>query len=566
MRELREYFHRIQGRLVLAFAIVITGTIVIWYFGWLSMSQLTDQVSGRMDELYKSLDMGSRLESAILSEMVSGEHYVASGDTVSRSGLHDAEVPDLLQSYSRLAGLDEKDREELSQIASLHLRLLREYGQAAVERDRGQMAAAIARVNGVQQAAAELKALLRSLNASQSMRVQSAALQVEQDAVHRQIALIFVLLLTTAGGVLFVVRMISAINRPLRRLVEVADQFGHGDLSVRIDGAMPSEFKVLAGAFGSMGERLREVVGQTMSTADKIGSSATNLSSISEEVAASSGEVANAMVEITSGAEAQASGLRTVDAALGQIRLRATEVSGTANELRDLSDQIRGLAAHRREDVGRAARTLLEVREVVTAAGHEVADLDAASQQITGFAETIQALAAQTNLLALNAAIGAARAGEHGRGFAVVADEVRKLADASASAADEVAASVDHIRKELQDVVETIELGTGKVAGVEDISRAVESAFEEIIEAVARVQGAAERVGSAAVANEEAVTTVETTVAGVGSTAENYAASAEEVSAAAEEQSAATQEMSAASMEMLAAADELKKLVQGFRI
>src|SRR5512146_549296 len=110
MRELREYFHRIQGRLVLAFGIVITGTIVIWWFGWLSMSQLTDEVSGRMDQLHKSLDMGSRLESAILSEMLSGEHYVASGDTVSRSGLTNTDVSELIRSYSTLAGIDANDR------------------------------------------------------------------------------------------------------------------------------------------------------------------------------------------------------------------------------------------------------------------------------------------------------------------------------------------------------------------------------------------------------------------------------------------------------------------------
>ena len=320
MRELREYFHRIQGRLVLAFGIVITGTIVIWWFGMLSMSQLTDEVSARMDQLHKSLDMGSRLESTILSEMLSGEHYVATGDTVSRNNAGETDVPELLRSYATLPGIDAKDSQQLAEITNLHNRLQQEYAQAIADRDRGDMAAAIARLNGVQQVAGELKALLRSLNGSQSLRVENAARQVEKDAMHRQLALMIVLLLTTLGGVLFVLRMIHAINGPLQRLVEIADQFGKGDLSVTMDGAMPSEFRVLAGAFGSMGERLREVVGKTVSTADRIGTSATNLSSISEEVAASSGEVANAMVEITSGAEAQASGLRTVDSALGQIR------------------------------------------------------------------------------------------------------------------------------------------------------------------------------------------------------------------------------------------------------
>ncbi len=568
MRELREYFRRIQGRLVLAFGIVITGTVVIWWFGMLSMSQLTDEISARMDQLHKSLDLGSQLEATVLNQMLAGEHFVASGNpralvTFRSEG---ASARDLLDRYGRLPGFADQNRKQLGRIDVLHARIETEYGRAAVERQAGRTAAAVARLDNAEPLALELKALLRAVNGAQSNRVEGAARQVESDAVRREIALLFVLILTTLGGVIFVLRTVSAIHRPLRRLVDAANRFGEGDLNVRVTGVMPSEFKLLAGAFGSMADRLRTVVGATVDTAQKIGSSATNLSSISEQVAASSGEVANAMVEITAGAEAQASGLRTVDAALGEIRSRATEVSETALHLRRLSEQIGTIAGARRKEVAIAARTLLEVRNVVTAAGKEVSELDTASRQITTFAATIQAIARQTNLLALNAAIEAARAGQHGRGFAVVADEVGKLANASARAADEVAGSVSHIRKELQDVIETMQQGTSKVEGVEEVSRAVELAFDEIIAAVAEIHDAAERVGEAAVSNEDAVATVEKTVSSVGSTSESYAASAEEVSAAAQEQSAATQEMSAASLEMLHSAEALKQLVQGFQL
>jgi methyl-accepting chemotaxis protein len=358
----------------------------------------------------------------------------------------------------------------------------------------------------------------------------------------------------------------KAINRPLTRLVDAANEFGGGDLNVSVNGRMPEEFRVLAGAFSGMADRFRTVVGETVSTAKKIGASASDLSSISEEVAASSGEVSTAMVDITTGAEEQAAGLRTIDEALDVMQKRAEEMEVTSERVRDLSDQIRTVAQGKRKEIQRALAALLEVQEVVAKSSHEVDQLQQLSERITTFVETIQGIARQTNLLALNAAIEAARAGEHGRGFGVVAEEVRKLADGSARAADEVASTVKFIQKQIGKVVETMSLGSAKVTGVEEMSKGAEAAFEDIVAAVAEVREAAASVAAAAEENQNAVVGVEKTVRQVGQTAESHAASAQQVSAAAEEQSAATEEMSAASVELLQVAEKLKELVSGFRI
>jgi methyl-accepting chemotaxis protein len=323
---------------------------------------------------------------------------------------------------------------------------------------------------------------------------------------------------------------------------------------------------VLAGAFTGMAHQFRTVVGETVSTARRIGASASDLSSISEEVAASSGEVSTAMVGITTGAEEQAAGLRTIDEALSEMQQRAHDMEETSERMRALSEQIRDLAEGKQRDIKRALGTLIEVQDVVRSSGREVDELQQFSERISTFVETIQGIARQTNLLALNAAIEAARAGEHGRGFGVVAEEVRKLADGSARAADEVATTMKFVQKQIGKVVETMSIGSAKVSGVEEVSKGAESAFEEIVAAVVEVRDAAARVAGAADQNQKAVQRVELTVRQVGQTAESHAASAEEVSAAAEEQSAATQEMSAASVELLQAAEKLKEIVSGFRV
>ena len=134
----------------------------------------------------------------------------------------------------------------------------------------------------------------------------------------------------------------------------------------------------------------------------------------------------------------------------------------------ELGDRIRTLAADHRTDVADAGKTLLGIREVVGTSATQVQELARLSEPITAFIDLIRQISSQTNLLALNAAIEAARAGEHGRGFAVVAEEVRRLADSSATAAEDVAKTVQFIRKQVRDVSLDDGGGIGEGAGDRD--------------------------------------------------------------------------------------------------
>jgi methyl-accepting chemotaxis protein len=568
MRNVRAHFNRIQTWLYGAFAMLVAGLFATWLIGALTVNRFVERVSTRVDALHASLDAGQRLQLSILDQIAEGERYLVSADPrgLERFRHLGAQAHGVRTLFNKIEGQSPDERVRLAHIQDLHAQLEVQYSLAHALRDLGRTGEAVGRTES---AAPTLEALtdeIGALSAGEREKVAEVAKGVRREAQERQPVMLGLMLLTIGLSVLLVIRTLGAISRPLERLVLAAEEFGRGDLNVRVDGRMPQEFGVLAGAFTSMADRLRAVVGETVATAEQITASASDLSSISEEVAASSGEVSTAMVGITQGAEQQAEGLVLVNGALDEIRRLAREVSETSERVSGLGEQIRALAEMKRQDIGEALNMLLDVREVVEASGREVKELDEASDRITSFVETIQSIASQTNMLALNAAIEAARAGEHGRGFAVVADEVRKLADASARAAEEVSATVRQVRKEIQHVVKTMERGTTTVRGVERVSMGAETAFEEIILAVDEVREATGRVAGAAGDNLNAVTRVEEAMGTVGATAELHAASAQQVSAASQEQSAATEEMSAAATELLHAAERLRELVSGFKV
>ncbi len=557
----------LRSRVVGGMGLLLGLVFVIALLGVSSIRALDESVSRELELLVESTDLGSGLVSSVASEIRSAEQYlVRQGSGLRLQVIEEGDSAYALQRrYRALRSLTTSDRYIVNQIADNQAKIEVAYAMAHALTDLNRQDEARRYADLARFPSDTLLRDVRALSLAQTSRSIARASDLGRQADQRRQMLwllFFISLLVGGSIVIWTVRM---VDRPLTQLVGAAERFGAGDLRPLRLGAMPTELARLSRAMDDMGGRLRSVVVSVVGEASTIGTSASDFSAMSEELAASSGEISTAMVKIAGSAEQQVKGMEKADALLHSLRQIAEANAKAAARVGELGGRIRELAAHHQADVAAAGQTLLDVKEVVRTSAGQVKELTRLSEPITDFIDLIKQISSQTNLLALNAAIEAARAGEHGRGFAVVAEEVRRLADSSATAAEDVAKTVQFIRNQVREVSHTMEAGSAKVAGVENVAAGAARALEQISTAVSEVHGAAAEVEREAVANRSIVEELGIRTQEVSQAASEHASASEQVTAAAEEQSASTEEMASSAGELLQGATRLTALMQEFK-
>jgi methyl-accepting chemotaxis protein len=532
-----------------------------------SIRSLDQTVDEELALLLESTDLSNGLIASLSAEVRAAEQYLmAPSEKARRRFLEEGDSAYTYQRrYRTLRALTTSDRYIVNKIAANQAELEVGYARAHALADLGRLDDARRQAETARAPSDTLLGDVRALALAQTNRSMVRATDIRREAQQRRSLLWLLLFVSLAVGAGTSIQTVRWVDLPLRRLVGAADRFGAGDLRRVQLGRMPTELEQLARAMDSMAARLRGVVVSVVNEASQIGNSATDFSAMSEELAASSGQISTAMVKIASSAEQQVRGMEKADTLLLSLR-QIAETNATASaRMVELGDRIRELAARHRADVVSAGQTLLDVQEIVATSARQVQELTRLSEPITAFIDLIRQISSQTNLLALNAAIEAARAGEHGRGFAVVAEEVRRLADSSSSAAEEVAKTVQFIRKQVREVAGTMDAGSARVQGVEVVATAAARALEDIAAAVQEVHTAAGAVVREAEANRRIVSQLGERTQEVSQAATEHASASEQVTAAAEEQTASTEEMAASAGDLLQGATRLTALMQDFK-
>ncbi len=299
-----------------------------------------------------------------------------------------------------------------------------------------------------------------------------------------QVLLAAVMLLVVSQQV---IQMPSKLITRIRRTRERMAQVERGEFHARAEARHADELGFLERSFNRMLDELTLLIETVQREADELAAVAIQVHGAASVLQRRAGDVA-------SGAHALSEGLAEQRELAGEGVRSGQLVSKTANAthataVRTASDAhlVDDMASASREAIERAAQTLVRVSEDVGASVERVQRLAPASERVGDFVATVSRIARQTNLLALNAAIEASRAGDQGLGFAVVADEIRKLAGESAQAAKVIASTVQRVRDDIGNAVQSMDTTAREVGGAGTIARDATRALTAMVDGIARV-------------------------------------------------------------------------------
>ena len=330
-------------------------------------------------------------------------------------------------------------------------------------------------------------------------------------------------------------RMLDPIGKYAAQIYEMAQ---NKDLTTRLEIERHDELGSILEAINVLNASTDDVVSEVRSAII--------------EVASANNELAATMEELSTTFNSQAGQVSTMVEGIEGI---SNISKNTSNALSHNMDSLEQTAEGTRQETEKLDKVSIEMGDIekdTVSLSETINHLSESSEQISNILGVINDIANQTNLLALNAAIEAARAGEAGRGFAVVADEVRKLAERT-----------QHATKEIEDII------NGLLRDSAEASAAMDKSVES-------VQGGTSNITSVAVEIKRAVENVRNLYTSMRPVAESVSEqyitiqsvvdNAQVIAAGLEQSNAAVNEVNNTVSHIQQRTDNLKMLIEQFRI
>ena len=292
----------------------------------------------------------------------------------------------------------------------------------------------------------------------------------------------------------------TGIQNNMKRISKKLDEVAKGNLSVSVEAKGKDEFQSLARSATNMVENNKNLVVKLSGTATDLEDSAKSVNDASNDISNCSTEITQAIDEISKGVDRQSEHALECVNITNNLSEKIKNITTDVSEIEDLVRDTETLIRKGTEIVGNLAERANETSALTGKVGDNITKLEAESESINEFVDTIGAIAKKTNLLSLNASIEAARAGEAGKGFAVVADEIRVLADNSAKASAEIGNRVRNINAKTGESVSAAEDAAEMVSKQQEAVDDVIAVFDQINDQMKTLVGALSKISDSAMA------------------------------------------------------------------